>query len=177
MKLILKAFLSVGLIWMSMAQLGCASGGFKLTRQYAHFVNRQNIVIRVVLYLLTAVVFAATLLIDMVIFNTMDFWEGRVSANTYQFEKDGRTYMVRHFYEGPQKLRNTEIKIYSSAGKVDEKLEQTLKISEQANGEVLFFQNGVLKARAADIYDLPSITRYDEKGHQLSEVPLSLAGI
>ena len=46
---------------LSVTQVGCASGGFKLTRQYARFVNKQQIIIRIVLYILTAVVFLATL--------------------------------------------------------------------------------------------------------------------
>src|SRR5688572_8030721 len=75
---------------------GCASGGFKLTRQYARWVNSQNIILRIVLYILTFIVFAVTLLIDAVVFNTIDFWEGKVSEGTYDFKDGDKVYQVRH---------------------------------------------------------------------------------
>ena len=40
--------------------------------------------------------FAITLLVDMVIFNTMDFWEGRVSAGEYNYQSGDKTFYVRH---------------------------------------------------------------------------------
>lgn len=72
MKHVLIRPLMIGLaVWSAVLATGCASGGFKLTRQYAQFVNRQQLILRIVLYILTSIVFAATLLIDAVIFNTM----------------------------------------------------------------------------------------------------------
>ncbi len=67
---------------------GCASGGFKLTRKYASWLNSNNIIIRIILYILTSVVFAVTILIDMVIFNTIDFWEGIPVAT--MFDESGK---------------------------------------------------------------------------------------
>ena len=72
---------------------GCASGGFQLTRSFAGWVNSQNVVLRVILYILTAVIFAVTLLIDLLINNTIDFWDGKVSAGTYNFSKDEETML------------------------------------------------------------------------------------
>lgn len=124
--------------------LGCASGGFKLTRKYAQFVNSQNIIIRIVLYILTSVVFAATLLIDAVVFNTMDFWEGRVSAGEHTFEKDGKLYAVKHFYSGEKNLRNTQIQVFDKDTHGVGKAESVILLSETEDGQVNVFENGKL---------------------------------
>lgn len=144
---------------LSLAQVGCASGGFKLTRQYARFVNKQQIVIRVVLYILTSVVFVATLLIDAVIFNTLDFWEGRVSASESSFEKDGKHYAVKHYFEGEEKLKNTEIRVFDS-GVPAARAASTIHISETSSGVIKVYENGVLKATINSIKDLPEITLF-----------------
>ena len=44
---------------------GCVSGGFKLTRQYAGWVNSQHIVIKSLLYILGFVIFAITLIPEL----------------------------------------------------------------------------------------------------------------
>src|SRR4051794_31680669 len=85
---------------------GCASGGFQLTRQYAGFVNRQPTILGAVIYILTIPVFVVTLIIDMVYFNTMDFWSGKVSAGTYEFNKDGKVFQVVH-EDLPSKLKRS----------------------------------------------------------------------
>ena len=90
---------------------GCASGGFKLTRQYAGFVNRQPTILRIIIYLLTGIVFAVTMLIDMVIFNTIDFWEGRVSAGSYEFKKGDKTFHVRHEFMPGTILKRSTIRV------------------------------------------------------------------
>ncbi|MES2854537.1 MAG: hypothetical protein V4692_01685, partial [Bdellovibrionota bacterium] len=43
---------------------GCASGGFKYTRKYAQFINGQMILIRIILYIFTSIVFVITMLVD-----------------------------------------------------------------------------------------------------------------
>ena len=77
---------------------GCASGGFKLTRQYARWVNSQNIILRIVIYILTSVVFAVTMLIDFVIFNTLDFWNGTVAAGSYEFKDGDKLFQERNLH-------------------------------------------------------------------------------
>lgn len=134
---------------------GCASGGFKLTRQYAGFVNKQNIIIRIVLYILTAVVFAVTMLVDMVIFNTMDFWDGRVSQGTYNFEQDGMKYAVHHSYaEG---RRKSHIEIFNA----EDKKVQDVVLTEIQNGDIELFVDGKLKNRVSDVSTLPLLTHFE----------------
>src|SRR5690606_10112033 len=90
--------------------------GFKITRQYARFVNSQMIVLRIILYILTSIVFAVTLLVDMVVFNTIDFWNGTVSQGDYEFKDGGKTYHARHEIL-PSKLKQSTIKISDENGK------------------------------------------------------------
>ena len=157
----------VGLAILSFATLvlstGCASGGYKITRQYAGFVNKQNIIIRIVLYLFTSVVFAVTLLVDMVVFNTMDFWEGRVSQGTYEFNKDGKTYTARH--EVIEGLKKSTIDIADSKGM---KL-QNVVIRETAGGEVELFVDGQLRTRVQNIKDVTVAYNYNAKGSFISK--------
>jgi Domain of unknown function (DUF3332) len=119
---------------------GCASGGYKLTRQYSGWVNRNNVVIRVVLYILTLPVYAVTLLIDTVIFNTMDFWDGRVSQGTYKFEKDGQMYVVQHSLDEKSGLRQSRIEIASNTAKT-----QVVLINETPAREIELRVDGVLR--------------------------------
>jgi hypothetical protein len=87
---------------------GCASGGFKLTRSCARWVNKQNLILRIIIYIFTAVVFAVTILIDYVIFNTIDFWEGTVSGGHYDFQDSDRNYHAFHeVMPGTQLKRST----------------------------------------------------------------------
>lgn len=139
---------------------GCASGGFKLTRQYARFVNRQMIIIRIVLYLLTAIVFAATLLIDMVIFNTLDFWQGKVSEGTYDFKSGDKTYHVRHEILPETLLKRSTIQVL---GQNQQLLQQTV-LQETAVGEIEMLVDGELRTRVRDISGVPVASIFDAKG-------------
>ncbi len=142
----MRLVLTLSITIASFAHLGCASGGYQLTRKYARFVNKQNIIIRVVLYIFTAFVFAITLLVDAVIFNTLDFWNGRVSASNYEFEQDGKTFLVQHSYKGDNnKLRNTKIEIFKTELYSVGAVEKTIEISELPTGEVELREDGVLK--------------------------------
>lgn len=160
----LKIVLIIGVAIASLVSLGCASGGYKLTRTYAQFVNKQNIILRIVLYILTGIVFAVTLLIDAVIFNTMDFWNGRVSANDYQFEKDGQLFIVKHSYKGVDKnLRNTEIQVFKKELFEVGTAEVTLEISELASGKIELKENGVVKKTIDSIADIQLSAEVEKK--------------
>src|SRR5688572_22802984 len=129
MRAISKLTLVIFGIWVGIVGglAGCASGGFKLTRQYAGFVNRQNLILRIIIYIFTGIVFAVTLLIDFVIFNTIDFWEGRVSQGDFEFSKDGKVYLVHHRLDDAG-LRSSRIKILDS----DKKQLQEVFLQETA---------------------------------------------
>lgn len=144
---------------------GCASGGFKLTRQYAGFVNKQNLIIRIVLYILTGVVFAATMLIDMVIFNTMDFWEGRVSQGTYEFQQGDKTYVAQHEILPGTQLKHSTIKIFDST----QNLIQQVVLQELPSGEIEMSIDGQVRTRVRDVSSLPVATFFDAHGDLLGE--------
>lgn len=158
---------SIGMLALT---TGCASGGFSLTRKYARFVNGQNIIIRIILYILTGVVFAVTMLIDLVIFNTIDFWEGRVSQGTYHFEKDGMKYAATHEFQEGTKLKKSTILITEVAtNKI-----QKIQLLETPKGEVEFYLDGKLKTKASSISEFPIISQYDDNGTVISRMPVNL---
>lgn len=144
---------------------GCASGGYSLTRKYAQFVNSQPLILRIVLYILTFVVFAVTLLIDMVVYNTIDFWNGRVSAGSYQFQGDNKTFYVEHTIT-PDHLKRSTIQVMGP----DNKLLQTVVFSETTQHEVELFVDGQLKARGQDINNLPKLSLFDAYGKQTDQI-------
>ena len=153
----LSALLACGV--MSLAA-GCASGGFKLTRQYAQFVNKQDLIIRIILYILTAVVFVATVLIDMVIFNTMDFWEGRVSAGSYEFKDAQKLYHAKHEYQPGTNLRRSILRVFD-----DKNVPlQEVVLTETAGHEIEVTVDGVLRGKVHSLSELPMISVYDAKG-------------
>lgn len=144
---------------------GCASGGFKLTRQYAKWVNSQGTVLRVVLYILTSVVFAVTLLIDLVINNTMDFWDGKVSAGTYRFEKEGKQYVVQHEILPDSKLRMSTIRVSDRADTVL----QEIVLRETLEGEIEMYMDGKLRTKVRHLSEIPVASIYDAEGKLLRE--------
>jgi hypothetical protein len=150
---------------------GCASGGFKLTRQYARFVNSKMIVLRVVLYIFTAIVFAITMLIDMVIFNTIDFWEGKVSQGTYDFQDGEKSYHVKHEILPNSELKKSTILVTDASAVLLQKVE----LLETASGEVEFYVDGQIRARVRDIKSLPVASLFDQKGHLIEENTLWLS--
>ena len=166
-ELILKSLGYVGAFFacliMSVAT-GCASGGFKLTRKYAQFVNKQNIIIRIVLYILTGVVFAVTMLIDLVVFNTIDFWQGKVSAGEYKFKEGEKSFHVRHEIT-PKNLKRSQIEIFNQ----DQALIQTVVLEETSTGEIELFVDGQLRTKVRDISGLPIASIYDARGKFVSE--------
>jgi len=149
----------------SVAITGCASGGFHWTRKWAGFVNSQHIIIRILLYIFLGIVFTVTLLLDLVIFNTMDFWEGKVSDGSHTF-KDGTTlYAVQHWHSGAEgRLRNTRIEVTdASSGRVS----RTILITEVSENRIQLFENGKLLAEADDILTLPMVTKFDAQGNRI----------
>jgi len=102
------------------------------------------------------VVFAATVLIDMVIFNTMDFWDGRVSAGDYQFEDGGKTYQARHEFWPDSKLKRSTIRVLDK----DQKLLQTVVLTETAKGEIEVIVDGKLRGRVHGISEIPVASIY-----------------
>lgn len=163
-------FLMISLLACSVVALttGCASGGFKLTREYAGFVNRQNVVIRVILYILTGVVFFATILIDVVVNNTMDFWNGQVSQGTYEFHQGGKTYVARHEILPGTSLKRSTIRVYGE----HRALIQDVVLQETTSGEIEMFVDGQLRARVHDLSSLPMVSVMDEKGQLVEEKPV-----
>lgn len=140
---------------------GCASGGFKLTRQYAGFVNKQTLIIRVVLYILTFVVFAVTMLVDTVVFNSIDFWEGRVSAGDYQFQSGDKTFHAHHEILPGSGLKRSTIKVFDQ----DQKLVQEVVLRETQSGEVEMTVDGQLRAHVRDISTLAVASIFDARGN------------
>lgn len=155
----LKSGLLLLLATMAAFTSGCASGGFKLTREYAGFVNRQHVVVRVVLYILTSIVFGVTLLIDLVLNNTMDFWDGRVSQGTYSFSQDERTYLAHHEI-GSDGLKSSHIEIFDK----DRNKLQDVILKQTAKLDIEVVVDGQLKGRVTDISAVPQLTLFDRHG-------------
>ncbi len=144
---------------------GCASGGFKLTRQYAGWVNSQMIIIRIVIYLLTGIVFAVTMLIDAVVFNTMDFWEGRVSQGDYLFNQGEKVFQVKHEILPESQLRRSTIETRDLQGK----LIQVTVMMETTAGEIELIVDGVKKAVVRDLKTFPTALLMNERGETVRE--------
>lgn len=144
---------------------GCASGGFKLTRQYAGFVNRQMIILRIILYIFTYIVFAVTMLIDLVIFNTMDFWEGRVSAGDYQFKDVEKVYQARHEILPGSDLKRSTIKVFNH----EDKLLQEVVLQEAETGEIEVLIDGQLRSRVRGISEVPIASIYGKLGEWIED--------
>lgn len=142
---------------------GCASGGYKLTRQLAGWLNKQMIVVRVVLYILGAFVFGITMLIDVVIFNTIDFWEGKVSAHSFEKQEGDRTYFVKHEYQPGTQLRQSSITV------TEKEFRQDIVLKETPNSEIELYVDGQLKSRVSDIHSLPVAKMFNEKGQIVEE--------
>lgn len=149
---------------LSLSIGGCASGGYKLTRQFAGWLNSQNLIIRIVLYILTMPVFGVTLLIDWLVFNTMDFWQGRVSSGTYEKAEGDKLYFAKHEILPGQNLKRSTLTVKDKNLAVIKEV----KIQETATGEIEMFVDGVLKTRVSHISLLPVAKIFDFKG-QISE--------
>lgn len=150
---------------------GCASGGYKLTRQYARWVNSQMIIIRIVLYILTVVVFAVTMVIDLVVFNTVDFWQGKVSQGVFEFEKDGKVYVAQHELQPGTLLKKSTITIFEGA-KLDQKVVQVVMLQETTEHHIEMWVDGKLRTVVSDISSLPTAKIFSPTGQLLEQRPL-----
>lgn len=158
--LLVYTALSVAILFSA----GCASGGFKLTRQYARWVNSQNIILRIIIYILTGIVFAVTLLIDMVVFNTMDFWNGTVSQGDYNFKGEDKVYHVKHEILPGTLLKRSTINVFTH----DEKTKiQKVVLNETPTGEIEMFVDDKIRARVKNISSLPVVSVYNKAGQFL----------
>lgn len=144
---------------------GCASGGFKLTRQYARWVNSQMIILRIVLYIVTIPIYGITILIDVVVFNTMDFWNGTIAAGAYQYKQDGKNYFVNHEFQPGTQLKQSTIEVKN------EKLAllQTMVLKETPSGEIEFYVDGKLRTKVTDISSFPVATIFSVSGENVQE--------
>ena len=104
----------------------------------------------------------------------MDFWEGRVSANTYHFNEDGKSYAVTHSYVGPDKLRRTDIQVTDSPATGPVHLVK-ITLAEQPEGRIHVLENDQLKAIAEDIYSLPKLTLIDGDKRNTKALPQLVA--
>lgn len=166
MRVLSQLFMKSAMIWSCLVlglTTGCASGGFKLTREYARFVNSKSLILRIILYIFTSIVFAITLLIDMVIFNTIDFWEGKVSQGDYEFKKEGKTYFARHEVLSGTGLKRSTIKVSDVKGQ----LLQEVVLMETEKGEIDFYVDGQLRTRVKNIHAAPVAWIYDSQGRSL----------
>lgn len=151
---------------------GCASGGFKLTRQYARFVNSQNILIRIILYIFTSIVFVATIIVDSVIFNTMDFWSGTVSQGTFEFNEADKKFVVQHSIDA-QNLKKSLITVTGLNG---EKL-QELVLQETANSQIQVWVDGKMTTQIENIHQFPMAKHFSKHGKVTHEQSVLLGGM
>ena len=161
---LIVAFLGLGF------STGCASGGYKITRGFSSWVNKQNLIIRIVLYIFLMPVWAITLLIDAVVFNTMDFWEGRVSQGTYNFEGNGKQYWVQHEFQADSKLRKTTIRTMDLE---DQKVREIV-ISENSDQSIEVYIDGQLRRKASGIKGFALVSDYDSQGSLLKKIPVEI---
>lgn len=165
----LLAFLASGVVAIS---TGCSSGGYKLTRTYARWLNSQNIILRIVLYLLTGIVFAVTILIDLVIFNTMDFWNGTISGGSYEFKKDGNTFYVNHEFQPGTQLKKSTIEVKDS----NDRLQQTVVLLETPSHEIQMWVDGKLRTTVENINSFPIAKIFNTQGVVVDEqAPLMMS--
>ena len=142
-------------------QTGCVSGGWELTRDYSMWLNSKKVGLRVVLYLLTFVVFLVTILIDVVVNNTADFWRGTISESTAVFYKDGKTFYVQHEIIPDTQLKRSTIQVKDK----DQKLLQTVVLSETEKLEIELRVDGVLRTKVENIDQaFPLLSSFDKDG-------------
>ena len=152
---------------------GCASGGYKITRSYAQWVNSKQLIIRIIIYIFTSFVFAITLLIDAVIFNTIDFWQGKVSQGDFQFNEAGKVYHVKHEILPGSGFKRSTIQVKDKAGQAL----QLIVLSETKSGEIEMSVDGVVRSRVRDITSIPIVAVFDKAGKLVEENPLFLTDL
>ena len=149
---------------------GCASGGYKITRGFSRWVNKQHIIIRIVLYIFLMPVWGITLLIDAVVFNTMDFWQGRVSQGTYNFEENGKQYWVKHELQEGTQLKKSTIRVMDLA---EQKVREII-VKENRDHTVEVYLDGKLRRKASGVKGFALISDFDEAGLLTKKIPVDL---
>jgi hypothetical protein len=145
---------------------GCVSGGWELTRDYSTWVNSKKVGLRVVLYILTFVVFFVTILIDVVVNNTVDFWQGRVSESTHEFHKDNKIFYVQHEIMPETQLKRSTIQVKDE----NHKLLQTVVLLETPKKEIELIVDGTLRTKVENIDEaFPLFTSFDKNGKLLEQ--------
>lgn len=151
---------------MMISNTGCVSGGWELTRDYSKWLNSKKVALRVVLYILTMPVFFVTILIDTVVNNTIDFWNGTVTESTQVFYKDDKTYYLQHELLSDAKLRRTTIQIQDASFKTL----QTIILAETLQNEVELIVDGVIRTKVENIDQaFPLLSTFDENGKLVEE--------
>lgn len=100
----------------------------------------------------------------------MDFWEGRVSANTYEFEKDNKKFFVKHEISPETKLKKSTIEVKD----FNQKLLQTVVLKETEKEEIELYVDGVLRTKVDNIRSLPRLTSFDKSGKLLEKKYIDL---
>lgn len=172
MNSVVKSICLLLALFMGLSTSGCASGGYKLTRQYARFVNSQNILIRIILYIFTAIVFVATLIVDSVVFNTIDFWNGTVSQGTFEFSEGDKKFVVEHSIDA-QNLKRSVIVAQDLLGK---KLQEVV-LQETADAQIQVWIDGQLSAKIENIKSFPIAKHFNKKGQFSREESVLLGGM
>lgn len=150
---------------MMMFNTGCVSGGWELTRDYSNWINSKKVGLRVVLYLLTSLVFVITMFIDVFINNTVDFWKGKTSDSSTVFHKDGKSIFVQHETNPETQLKKSTIVI-----KENDKLLQTIVLKETANLEIELIVDGALHTKVESIDQaFPLFSSFDKDGKMIEK--------
>lgn len=143
----------------TMTLQSCLSGGWKVTRMVAKWNNSLTIIPRILIYVAFFIiqVYTITALIDSIVFNTIDFWTGTVSAMNYKYQKDGNDVAVEH---SRFPLRRSVITTSK-----DGVVKSVVEIKELESGKIALVVNGVLRGEFNNIRDVePSLVLYKEDG-------------
>ncbi len=176
-KLKLTSFVLVALAG-TFALQSCLSGGWKVTRIVAKWNNSMGVLPRILIYIAFFIlqVYTVTALIDSIVFNTIDFWNGTVTGMNKQYKKNGMDVAVSH---SRTPLRQSII----TTSKGDQVI-SVVQISELASGKIALTINGVLRGEVNSIHDIdPSLTLFKEDGKTLllsktfSEKDMKLAAL
>lgn len=171
MNLMIKSICLLVAVIIGVGTSGCASGGYKLTRQYARFVNSKNILIRIILYIFTSIVFVATIIIDSVVFNTMDFWNGTVSQGTFEDIQGDKKFTAQHSVD-ENNLKRSVITVTTLGG---EKLQEVV-LQETTDAQIQVWVDGQLNAQIENIHQFPIAKHLGKNGAVTHEESVLLGG-
>jgi hypothetical protein len=137
----------------------CMSGGWKITRTVARWNNSLSILPRILIYIAFFIipVYGVASLIDAIVFNTIDFWNGTVSAMNYNYKKDGMDVSVAH-----TRFPLRQSIITTRKGDV---VKSEVKICELTTGKIALYVDGVLRGEVNNIKEVdPALTVFNEDG-------------